>query len=119
MEGEFAARVLEDCPGISRYWMLDPWRHLSGWDKPFNIDDDAFEAAFHKTLSVTDFAREKREVLRGTTREMIDEIKDASLDAAYVDGDHTLRGIVLDLISVWPKLKDGALLFGDDFSPSV
>ena len=31
------------------------------------------------------------------------------------DGDHTLRGITLDLIQVLSKIKDGGLVGGDDF----
>jgi len=46
---------------------------------------------------------------------VIDEIPDQSLDFAYIDGDHTLRGITLDLIQLLPKIKDGGLIGGDDF----
>ena len=117
--GEFAAELLRDCTGIESYWMLDPWRRLEGWNKPFNVGDTQFEAAYEAAMAATDFAGSKRRVLRGTTLEMIGEIPDGSLDLAYVDGDHTLRGVALDFLSVWPKLRDGGLLLGDDFSPSV
>ena len=118
-EGAFAAEMLGACPGIESYWMLDPWRQLADWDKPFNIDDGPFEAAYQAAMSATEFAAGKRRVLRGTTQEKIAEIPDASLDLAYVDGDHTLRGVAVDLIAVWPKLKEGGLLVGDDFTPSI
>ena len=32
-------------------------------------------------------------MLRGTTTEVIDRVPDRSVDFAYIDGDHTLRGI--------------------------
>ena len=50
---------------------------------------------------------------------MIDQIPDGSLDFAYVDGDHTLRGITVDLIKVFPKVREGGWIGGDDFSPSI
>jgi hypothetical protein len=50
---------------------------------------------------------------------VIDQIPDGSLDFAYVDGDHTLRGITVDLISVYPKIRDGGWIGGDDFSPTI
>ena len=59
-EGGFAARTLRDCPGIETYWMLDPWRRLQDWDKPFNIDDGPFEAAFAKAMEATAFAEDRR-----------------------------------------------------------
>lgn len=117
--GEFAAHVLAACPAIRRYYMLDPWRPLAQWNKPFNIADKDFEAAMARALAATEFAADRRIVLRGTTTERINDIPDASLDAAYVDGDHTFRGVTIDLVAIWPKLRPGGVIVGDDFTPSV
>jgi len=95
--------------------MIDPWAHLPDWNKPFNVDDQTFEEVSAEALLKTDFAARLRIVLRGRTSVVIDEIPDQSLDFAYIDGDHTLRGITLDLIQVLPKIKDGGLIGGDDF----
>jgi hypothetical protein len=54
-------------------------------------------------MKKTEFASAKRVVLRGRTKEVIDDIPDNSLDFAYIDGDHTLRGITVDLIKVFPR----------------
>lgn len=66
-------------------------------------------------MTRTDFAAAKRVVLRGRTKEVIASIPDNSLDFAYIDGDHTLRGITVDLIKTLPKVKEGGLIGGDDF----
>ena len=95
--------------------MIDPWAHLPNWNKPFNVDDLTFEEVYAEALRKTDFAASRRIVLRGRTSAVIDEVPDQSLDFAYIDGDHTLRGITLDLIQVLPKIKDGGLIGGDDF----
>jgi hypothetical protein len=117
--GQFAEKLLDACPAIDRYYMIDPWRHLDDWNKPANKSDDVFERLFQESMKRTSEHEAKRVVLRGTTTEMIDEIPDRSLDFAYVDGDHTLRGITVDLIRVFPKLRDGGWIGGDDFSPSI
>ncbi|MEO0338135.1 MAG: riboflavin synthase, partial [Bacteroidota bacterium] len=57
--------------------------------------------AIKETLDKTNFAKEKRIILRGKTTEVINKIKDNSLDFVYIDGDHTLRGITIDLINIW------------------
>ena len=44
---------------------------------------------------------------------------DSSVDFAYIDGDHTLRGITIDLIRVFPKVRPGGWIGGDDFTPSI
>ena len=69
-------------------------------------------------MTKTEFAAAKRVVLRGRTKEVIGTIPDNSLDFAYIDGDHTLRGITVDLIKVLPKVNEGGLIGGDDFIES-
>ena len=44
--GQFAARLLADCPGIATYYMIDPWRNLADWNKPANKSDQVFEGFF-------------------------------------------------------------------------
>jgi hypothetical protein len=58
-------------------------------------------------------------VCRGQTKEVAGQIADESLDLCYIDGDHTLRGILIDLMKLYPKVKNGGLLGGDDMTPSA
>ena len=117
--GEFAAELLAACPAIDAYTMIDPWRHLDEWNKPANVASQAFEAIRLEAMARTDFASARRRVLRGTTLEVVDAVDDGSLDFAYVDGDHTLKGISSDLISILPKVRAGGFIGGDDFCPSI
>jgi Methyltransferase domain len=117
--GAFAERVLDECDSIRRYFMIDPWRHLDDWNKPANKDDDAFEQLYAEALDKTEAHAEKRVVLRGRTIDVIDQIPDGALDLAYIDGDHTLRGITLDLATVYPKVRAGGWIGGDDFCRSI
>lgn len=117
--GEFAQKLLRRTPSIERYYLLDPWRHLDDWDKPANRDDSTFERYYQEAMDRTAPYAEKRVVLRGRTTEVIDEIPDESLDFAYIDGDHTLRGITIDLIRVARKVKPTGWIGGDDLHPSI
>jgi hypothetical protein len=117
--GRFSAHVLEDCPAIRSYAMIDPWRPLDAWDKPANVDRSAFDRLHRDAMNATRPWAAKRVVLRGTTSEVVDQIPDGSLDFAYVDGDHTLRGITIDLVKLFPKIRDGGWIGGDDFAPSI
>jgi hypothetical protein len=116
--GEFAEHLLRTCPDIRTYYLLDPWRQLADWNKPFNVSDDEFRAVMDEALARTAFAADRRQVLRGTTVEMAGQVPDQSLDFCYVDGDHTLRGVIVDLVRLYPKVRDGGILAGDDFVPS-
>jgi predicted O-methyltransferase YrrM len=117
--GAFAAHILASCPAIATYYMIDPWRHLEEWNKPANRDDAAFERVFRQAMHDTRDHERRRVVLRGRTTEVIDRIPDGALDFAYVDGDHTLRGITADLVRVYPKVRDGGWIGGDDFARSI
>jgi hypothetical protein len=117
--GRFAARMLDDCTGIETYYMVDPWRNLEDWNKPANTTDDTFERFYRESLDRTSAHEARRVVLRGTTTEVIGHVPDGSLDFAYIDGDHTLRGITIDLIRVFPKVREGGWIGGDDFTPSI
>jgi hypothetical protein len=118
-KGEFAEYLLRHCPAIARYYMLDPWQHLDHWNKPANVDQASFDTIYSEAMARSDFAGERRIVLRGTTTQMIDRIPDGALDVAYIDGDHTLRGITIDLISTYAKVRPGGILGGDDYTPSI
>lgn len=115
-KGDFAKYVLEQCEFIEQYYMIDPWAKLPDWNKPYNIDTEVFNDVYAEAMSKTAFASEKVVVLRGRTKEVIEEIPDESLDFAYIDGDHTLRGITIDLIKLLPKMKENGLIGGDDFT---
>ena len=115
-KGDFAKQMLEQCDFIEKYYMIDPWANLPDWNKPFNVATEVFDDIYAEAMDKTAFASEKTVVLRGRTKEVVDEIEDNSLDFAYIDGDHTLRGITIDLIKLLPKIKDGGLIGGDDFT---
>nr|CRL67494.1 hypothetical protein CPGR_00623 [Mycolicibacterium komanii] len=117
--GRFAAEMLAECTSIKKYYLVDPWRHLDDWNKPANTGDARFATYLAESMANTEFAAHKRIILRGTTTEVIDQIPDGSLDFAYVDGDHTLRGISVDLIKVYPKIRDGGWIGGDDFTHMI
>jgi hypothetical protein len=118
-QGDFAAAILQRCERVRRYYMVDPWRHLQDWNKPANQPDDVFEDLFRVARQKTEFAEDRRVILRGKTTEVIDEIADGELDFAYIDGDHTLKGITTDLIRLYTKVRSGGFLGGDDFCASI
>lgn len=118
-KGDFASYLLSNNNSIEKYYMLDPWRNLNDWNKPANTNDNQFQEFYSETMSKTNFAAEKRVVLRGKTTEVINKIEDNSLDFLYIDGDHTLKGITIDLIASWNKIKDDGFIAGDDFCASI
>jgi hypothetical protein len=118
-KGTFAEEMLKRNNFIQQYYLIDPWRNLSGWNKPANKGNSEFDKIYKEALQRTDFAKSKRKVLRGKTTEVIKNLDENTLDFVYVDGDHTLKGISIDMINVWPKVKDDGFIGGDDFCPTI
>ena len=74
-----------------------------------------FADAHQQAIDSTAFAASKVVVLRGTDAEVASEIPDGSLDLSYVDGDHTLRGITIDRLTIQRKVRSGRVIGGDDY----
>ncbi|TDI45235.1 MAG: class I SAM-dependent methyltransferase [Acidobacteria bacterium] len=117
--GDFAKAILSGRHRLSKYFMIDPWRKLERWNKPMNVSDSEFESYRREALEKTAFAQDIRHVLQGTTAEVIEQIEQESVDFAYIDGDHTLNGITVDLQLVYPRIRDGGWIAGDDFCSAI
>jgi len=118
-KGTFAQYILQQTESLQTYYMIDPWRHLDDWNKPINTTNDEFVTFKQEALATTEFAARKRVILEGKTTEVSGALPERGLDCAYIDGDHTLRGITIDLIRLLPKIRNGGILGGDDFCTSV
>lgn len=117
--GALAERVLRENPHIEDYTLIDPWRWLPDWNKPSNKEDATFSEMFQECQTrLASFSHVTR-FLRGTTKEVIAQVADGSLDALFIDGDHTLRGITLDLGLAYSKVKPGGVIGIDDFTRNI
>ena len=117
--GGFASAILSGADCIERYFMVDPWRPLEAWNKPLNTGVAEFEDAYMEALKATEAYADKTTVLRDVSKRALKRIEDGSLDFAYIDGDHTLRGITVDLVNLLPKMREGGLIGGDDFVKNI
>lgn len=118
-KGEFSEVLLSRVPEISKYTLVDPWRNLPDWNKPSNKSDAEFTEIYEEARARLSKFSERIHVLRETTKLASRSIEVGSLDFVYIDGDHTLRGIALDLHFMLPKVKSGGFIGGDDFTRSI
>jgi hypothetical protein len=56
--------------------------------------------------------------IQALSLDAVKNYQDKSLDFIFIDGDHNYEGIKKDLIAWRPKMKDGAIMAGDDYNPS-
>ena len=100
-KGDFAKYLLDNVKNVDEYIFIDPWRNLTSWNKPANRSNLEFEEIRREAFSKNEKYKDKIRELRMTTKEAAKELNIESIDFAYIDGDHTLRGITIDLNMVF------------------
>jgi predicted O-methyltransferase YrrM len=53
-----------------------------------------------------------------TTNEAVKLFDDESLDAVFIDADHSYEAVKLDIQNWMPKVRRGGILAGHDYVPS-
>ncbi|NBT49495.1 MAG: class I SAM-dependent methyltransferase [Actinobacteria bacterium] len=119
---EIGAYSGEGTEVIAKYFKevlaVDPW--INGYDLndvashqcPMKFVFDAFQNRT-KGLGNVSFRR-------GKSLDALPDIGDESLDLIYVDGDHRYEAVVADIQGWKPKLRNGGILAGHDWSfPAV
>ena len=55
------------------------------------------------------------EVMQGMSQDKIPQLLDASIDFAYIDGDHRPEEVYKDAMCMFPKMKQGGIILFDDY----
>ncbi|MDX1683707.1 MAG: class I SAM-dependent methyltransferase [Saprospiraceae bacterium] len=112
-KGEFAREILSRCSSIEDYVMVDPWQPLTDWNKPLNTEriSNAQKVAQTNTSQYEACRMIKAKFIEATRKGVF---QGNYFDVAYVDGDHTLKGITIDLICLWPLISEKGVIMGDD-----
>jgi hypothetical protein len=111
-KGDNASEFLAELP-IKQAWLIDPWsdKHPAGYNDNTQADWD--ELARSVAARYASFSNV--EILRMVSEKGADLVPN-ELDLVYIDGDHSLEGITLDLRCWFPKVRAGGILCGDDYT---
>ena len=104
----------------ARLYLVDPWDLLHGetfrFISPYTLDG--------KLTTATAMARAQRLARRHPRKVSVERcfsvdffngFEDAHFDWVYLDAAHTYPEVKADLAAIWPKLKPGGVLLGDDY----
>jgi hypothetical protein len=121
--GELSTAILRDCPEVQRLILVDPWAVVYGHDivrdqwlvfGPGTTQHEMDEAYQHVCHQFRGDARVR--VRRDASVVVASEIPDGSLDAVVIDALHTYQACKEDILAWRPKLREGGLMIGDDYS---
>ena len=109
--GSLSAAMLRRFSGLFLV-MVDPWKG----SVPGLAGEDEVKQACIEAVSSTDFASDRRCVLRLTSEKASKIINDGSLDFVFIDALHDYENVALDIRLWFPKVKAGGLISGHDYN---
>ncbi len=113
--GHTAEALLRELPEL-RLWMVDPWRPYAGHSSIGDQTAEELQQAMETALFWTEFAADRRFVLREPSPAAATRFQDATLDFVFIDGNHRYESVCADIHAWWPKLRSGGLLIGHDYA---
>jgi predicted O-methyltransferase YrrM len=96
-------------------FMVDPWTAFVADGAVIATDEDQ-ENNLKAALAATEFAENRRHVIRESSCNAAEKIEDGALDFVFIDGDHSYNAVDHDIQSWLPKIKVGGLLCGHDYA---
>lgn len=104
--------LLDACPNITKIIGVDPYEPYTDWDRSITqSDQDIIYAEFMENLPLM---KDRFELLKYKSVDASVYLEDDSYDFLFVDGDHSIRGVLNDLDKYVPKIKKGGIVAGHD-----
>jgi hypothetical protein len=120
--GTHSKYVLKNNPTIEKLYIIDPmrWYPNDGFAVDImnqipKVEGNNFNELYeliNKELSP--WSSKYTWIRKPSTEISNEDILDNSLDAIFIDGDHSYNAVLNDLITYWDKVRVGGQLLGDD-----
>jgi hypothetical protein len=108
--GVNAKVILDNVPGL-RLYLVDPYKEYQAGRSHYSQEmlDLAFKRAIRRLHG------QNIKFFRLTSLEASRRIPDEILDFVYIDGNHSFKDVLLDLLLWVPKVKIGGFISGHDY----
>jgi len=115
-KGSFSNHILGKSK-IETYYCIDTWQNDFGSDyKPGYFDKDGnsrMRESYDTLASYIDLKRAN--MIKSTGLVASKQFDTETIDFCYIDGDHSLGGIFMDIVAWTPKVKIGGIIAGHDY----
>lgn len=119
--GRTAREILAARPLVTHI-MVDAWKkpkegstYQQSPDGIAQNDQPYFDDCYRKTKSTVERYGDRAVIMRMWSHEAAEKIADESLDAVFIDAEHTYSGVKTDIELWWPKVKPGGWIGGHDY----
>lgn len=114
--GEYSEALLR--AGVRRLILVDLWAQQKNYFDIANVHDAHHASNLRETISRMSAFPFRSTIYIGMSHEMADRVAPASLDFIYIDANHHLDSVRLDLAAWVPKVLGGGIISGHDFLDS-
>lgn len=106
--GYYSKYILDNTPN-TQVWCVDSW----------SAPDSAGHLAFAKKLLApyVGYPHYRCFIKQKSSLEAAKEMTDNWFHFIYIDADHTYQSVLDDMNAWWPKVQEGGVLAGHDYSP--
>ncbi len=114
----YGANLLSVCDTYARHpesrvVAVDPWEDYDDYPEYKGTQDSTY-ATFLQNVERSGH-KDKIEVVRGYSRDVVPTYEDSSFDIIYIDGNHEPEYVLEDAVLSFRKLKPGGYMIFDDF----
>lgn len=100
---------------VTKLYGIDRYEHAESYNDPMNLTQEEFDALYLLAKDRLSKFGNRFELVRSASKEASRQI-DREVDFVYLDGDHSYRGILEDLIVWTHKVKIGGVIGGHDYN---
>lgn len=96
--------------------MVDTWKGFQVYPAIVVATHEEQEKNYQAALAATEFAAERRRIMRMESVEAAEQVEDESLDFVFIDADHSYEAVAQDIRAWLPKVKTGGIVSGHDYA---
>lgn len=111
LKGSYSKKILEQNP--KTLYIVDAWMPLENYEDETNNKN--YPNAFIEAKMISDVYSDKCVMIKAKSNQAVEIFKDSFFDFIYIDANHSYEEVKRDIISWFPKVKNGGILGGHDY----
>ena len=107
-----STQLILDNFDVKKYIAIDPFENYDEYHEESiepHLSEDLYSEMLKKFSEYPNIY-----IKKDYAHNVVNNIKDQSLDVCYIDGNHAYKYVLQDIIDWFPKIKEGGILMGDD-----
>lgn len=111
-QGTNTYMLLDACPNIRKIIGVDPYLAYDDWLG--HVEQKLLDEAYDYLMQNMPLMRGRFELMKMKSTDAASSFEDGAYDFVFIDGDHSIKGVLNDLENYMPKVRSGGIIAGHD-----